>query len=140
LNPAAGVIFDPAGNLYGTTMGGGQGGNGTVYQLTPSGSGWTEKAIYTFQDGTDGRYPWASLVIDPAGNLYGTSTAAVYEVSPSGGGWTFSVLYSLNPSTGPNGALSIDASGNLYGGDCGGGGCGSGRGGGRGVFGGALGL
>ena len=72
LNPAAGVIFDPAGNFYGTTASGGQGGNGTVYELTPSGSGWTEKAIYTFQDGADGSDPQASLVVDAAGNLYGT--------------------------------------------------------------------
>jgi uncharacterized repeat protein (TIGR03803 family) len=122
LYPAAGVIFDPAGNLYGTTAGGGQGGNGTVYQLTPSGSGWTEKAIYIFQGGTDGSYPHASLVLDPAGKLYGTNLEAVYELSPSGGGWTFSVLYNLSsPSDLFNGALSIDASGNLYGGNGGGG-------------------
>ncbi len=123
LNPASGLIFDPAGNLYGTTASGGQGGNGTVYQLTPSGSGWTEKAIYVFQGGTDGSYPHASLVQDPAGNLYGTNLEAVYELSPSGGGWTFSVLYNLNPASGGvfNGALSIDASGNLYGGNGGGG-------------------
>jgi uncharacterized repeat protein (TIGR03803 family) len=113
-NPEAGLIFDPAGNLYGTASGGGSNGNGTVYQLTPSGSGWTEKTIYSFTGGSDGGTPQASPVLDPAGNLYGTSTAAVYELSPSGGGWTFSVLYNL---TGPTGALFLDASGNLYGGD-----------------------
>jgi uncharacterized repeat protein (TIGR03803 family) len=122
LNPAAGVIFDPAGNLYGTTSSGGQGGNGTVYQLTPSGSGWTEKAIYIFQNGTDGSHPEASLVIDPAGNLYGTNSAAVYELSPSNGGWTFSVLYTLNGMGGfPGGPVFLDTAGNLYGGNLGGG-------------------
>ena len=122
LNPAAGVIFDPAGNLYGTTSSGGQGGNGTVYQLTPSGSGWTEKAIYVFQNGTDGSHPQASLVSDAAGNLYGTNAAAVYELSPSNGGWAFSVLYSLNGMGGfPTGPLFIDTAGNLYGANLGGG-------------------
>ena len=122
LNPAAGVVSDQAGNLYGTTASGGQGGNGTVYELTPSGSGWTEKAIYVFQGGADGGHPEASLVLDPAGNLYGTSSAAVYELSPSNGGWAFAVLYNLNGLGGfPGGPLSIDAAGNLYGGNLGGG-------------------
>jgi len=121
LNPAAGLIFDSAGNLYGTTTGGGQGGNGTVYQLTPSGLGWTEKTIYLFQGGTDGSNPQASLVLDRSGNLYGTSSATVYELSPSNGGWAFSVIYNLTSGIFFNSALSMDASGNLYGANGGGG-------------------
>ena len=119
-NPDAGLVFDPAGNLYGVTTAGGQTGNGTVYQLTPSGSGWTASVLYAFQGGTDGSAPSASLVRDQAGNLYGTSSAAVYELSPANGGWAFSVLYTLT-STFPTGGVFLDAGGDLYGGNSSGG-------------------
>ena len=93
--------------------------------MTPSGSGWIEKVIYSFQGNTDGRFPYSGLIIDQSGNLYGTTTDAgsgyggtVFELSPSGGGWTYSVLYSLTgslgDSCGPAWALVMDAAGNLY--------------------------
>ncbi|MGA2904820.1 MAG: choice-of-anchor tandem repeat GloVer-containing protein, partial [Candidatus Korobacteraceae bacterium] len=70
--PYAGLIFDAAGNLYGTTSYGGTGG-GTVFELTPAaGGGWTETVLLNF-NGTDGAYPYAGLIFDAAGNLYGTT-------------------------------------------------------------------
>ncbi len=119
------MIFDNGGNLYGTTALGGSNSYGTVFQLTPSGSGWTEKVIYNFTDGNDGGYPYAGLILNQSGNLYGATTdggtgggGTVFELSPSGGGWTYSVLYSitgpLGDQCGPAWALIMDAGGSLY--------------------------
>jgi uncharacterized repeat protein (TIGR03803 family) len=114
-NPISGVIFDNSGNLYGTTIAGGV-GYGTVYQLTPTESGWVESTIYTFQGGSDGGGPWGSLILDQSGNLYGTTytLGRVFELKPSGNGWTYTVLYTFG-GNGPNGNLTLDAAGNLYG-------------------------
>jgi uncharacterized repeat protein (TIGR03803 family) len=129
-NPVSGVIFDSAGNLYGTTMRGGSGGQfycpgnegcGTVFELTPSGLGWTEKILYNFgvYGRWDGRSPVAGLIFDGSGNLYGATYASgsggggtVFELSPSGG---LEVLYSFTGYGGPADRLVMDASGNLYG-------------------------
>src|SRR5690349_24501493 len=73
--PVAGLIFDGAGNLYGTTMGNGN-RVGTVFELSPvTGGGWSETTIYTFgaNGSGDGNFPMGSLVFDAAGNLYGTT-------------------------------------------------------------------
>jgi uncharacterized repeat protein (TIGR03803 family) len=88
--PSAALIFD-AGNLYGTTGDGGLYGFGTVFKLTPQADGsWTEKVLHSFQfDGKDGVFPLANLVLDPAGNLYGTTNGGgaqgqgtVFEITP----------------------------------------------------------
>jgi uncharacterized repeat protein (TIGR03803 family) len=78
--PQAGLIFDKAGNLYGTTSEGGDaacnGGCGTTFELSPeSGGAWTESLLYSFQgeDSSDGAYPRFGLILDQAGNLYGTT-------------------------------------------------------------------
>lgn len=72
-NPNA-VIFDSAGNLYGTTVGGGVYNPGTIFKMTPQPSGqWTETDLYSFTGGNDGAYPSAGLVMDSAGKLYGTT-------------------------------------------------------------------
>src|SRR5271167_2431039 len=72
--PYASLIFDAAGNLYGTTSFGGAYGYGTVFELTPTaGGGWTETVLHSFGNGTDGAYPDASLIFDAVGNLYGTT-------------------------------------------------------------------
>ena len=122
-NPLSGVIFDNAGNLYGTTAAGGSSGNGAVYELSPSGSGWTEGVIYSFTGGSDGSYPAAGLIFDQAGNLYGATNVGgtggggtVFELSPSAGGWTYSLLHSLTGARacGPWSALVLHG-GNLYG-------------------------
>jgi uncharacterized repeat protein (TIGR03803 family) len=121
--PYSGVIFDSAGNLYGTTTAGGASGNGTVYELSPSGSGWTEQVLYSFQGGSDGSYPAAGLIFDQSGNLYGATASGgtgsggtVFELSPSGSNWTHTVLYNFTGSTqcGPWGTLTLQA-GSLYG-------------------------
>lgn len=128
--PVGNLIFDSAGNLYGTTTAGGSDngeGHGLVYELSPAvGGGWTQTILYTFTGGSDGSEPLAGLVFDPAGNLYGTTAwggfygyGVVFELSPaSGGGWTEHVLYTFSNSTNganPTGALVFDTTGNLYG-------------------------
>jgi len=120
--PNGGVIFDTAGNLYGTTCCGSSHNAGTVFKLTSSGSGWTENILYTFQGLTDGKEPVTGLMFDTSGNLYGSTIfggtglgGTVFELTPSGGSWTFSVLYSMRGIAGPYGTLSMDAAGNLYG-------------------------
>ena len=126
--PASGVIFDDHGNLYGTTEVGGDlacdppYGCGTVYQLTPSPSGWTERVLYSFSSEPNLVFPLSGLVFDSVGNLYGTTTGggdgggAVFELSPSGNNWTFTTLYTFPLNTGgPYASLTMDAAGNLYG-------------------------
>ncbi len=103
-NPVAGLIADSSGNFYGTTDFGGQYGYGTVYELSPSGGGWTETVLHSFQaNGHDGTHPFSTLTFDNAGNLYGTtysggvhSYGTVFELSPSGGTWTESILHNFN--------------------------------------------
>lgn len=125
--PNGGVIFDKAGNLYGTTSDGGTYDNGTVYQLTPSGSGWVKKILYSFHGGSDGANPIGGLILDQSGNLYGTTGyggsgfgGVVFEMTPSNGSWTYTTLYGFTRSgsgtpPGPQGSLFMDAAGNLYG-------------------------
>ena len=132
--PSAGVIFDPAGNLYSTTFLGGPNGDGTVFELSPSGGSWTEDILYSFGQNGSGIYPYASLVRDKSGNLYGIFYGGVFELTPSGGGWTYSTIYEAQPGlhgVAPN-SLIIDEAGNLLGtaeggssSNCHGGGCGA---------------
>jgi uncharacterized repeat protein (TIGR03803 family) len=113
-----GLIFDKAGNLYGTTFSSGGSGCitqhpdcGTVFRLSPtSKGGWEETILYSFTGGADGAYPEGNLVLDSAGNLYGTASGGgsfkgnlcstygcgvVYELSPGASGWTETVLYTF---------------------------------------------
>ncbi len=122
-SPEAGVILDSAGNLYGTCTGGGV-GYGTVYQLTPSGSAWTENTLYAFTGSNDGSAPEGGVIFDQTGNLAGTAAyggsgngGTAFELSPSSGGWNYSLMYSLNGNNtvGPIASLAIDTAGNLYG-------------------------
>jgi uncharacterized repeat protein (TIGR03803 family) len=132
-DPYSRLTFDAVGNIYGTTTYGGASGYGTVYELSPNGSGdWTEQVIYSFcsvgAKCSDGATPFLSYVtLDSAGNLYGTTTAGgangygvVFELSPAmiGGGWSESVLYSFSGTTDgayPSNGLIVDANGNFYG-------------------------
>jgi uncharacterized repeat protein (TIGR03803 family) len=128
-----GLVFDTHGNLFGTTEFGGTGGCttgiggcGTIFELTPAGDGsWTETTLYNFQ-GSDGFEAHAGLIIDAAGNLYGTtanggaySQGVVFELSPSAGEtWTETTLYNFTGGADggvPYGSLLLGASGNLYG-------------------------
>ena len=71
--PAAGVTFDAAGNLYGTTVVAGAYNSGVVFELTPNSSGWTESVLHAFENHPGG-HPQAGVVFDAAGNLYGTTS------------------------------------------------------------------
>jgi len=144
-NPQFGVVRDPAGNLYGTTEYGGDGdcslpnatGCGTVFRLSPAaepGGAWTETVLYSFQGGLDGGAP-GGLLIDQAGNLYGTTYSGgpntcdvlyncgtVFKLSPpssgAGAAWTKTVLYNFQGGEdgfGPGASLVADGQGNLYG-------------------------
>jgi len=122
--PTSGVVIDRFGVVYGTALGNGVENYGTIYELTPSGSGYTQSILYTFHNGSDGGGPYGGLVMDADGNLYGTTSTGgsggggtVFELSPSGGGWTFSVISSLaGPiNGGSQGSLTFDSAGNLYG-------------------------
>jgi uncharacterized repeat protein (TIGR03803 family) len=135
--PHAGLLFDSEGNLYGTTNFGGttsttcSKGCGTVFKLTPgSGPGdWSESVLYPFKGGSDGQQPYARLILDTEGNLYGTtlqgghtSTACaagcgtVFELAASSG--TETVLYAFQGGTdgaSPYAGVTFDSTGNLYG-------------------------
>ena len=139
--PAAGLIMDSKGNLYGTTSGGGTNttaddnyGGGTVFELEPpaqTGDSWTENVLWNFGSGKDGYNPVAGLILDSKGNLYGTTFSGgttgggiAFKLEPpaeAGGGWTEKVLYNFCAHTGcpdgenPAAGLVEDSSGNLYG-------------------------
>jgi uncharacterized repeat protein (TIGR03803 family) len=124
--PISGVTLDAKGRLYGTTSGGGTYGYGTVFQLLESKSGWTEKVLHNFRMEQDGGTPYAGLVFDASGNLYGAATdgggpdynegGTVFELTPSGGSWKLKVLDTL-AGWGISGTyrnLLLDASGNIF--------------------------
>jgi len=131
--PVSNLTSDGAGNFYGTTVFGGipseQGGYGTVYELSPNGSGgWTETALYDFcsvPNCTDGGNPFGPVIFDSKGNLYGTTYGAgaygygvVFELSPVGTSWSETVLHSFAGGADggfPECGLIFDPAGNLYG-------------------------
>jgi uncharacterized repeat protein (TIGR03803 family) len=134
-NPFAGLIWDAAGNLYGTTAAGGrkacQDGCGTVFKLTPiAGGGWQESILYAFKGGSDGSGLGGGLVFDTTGNLYGTTSnypGTAFRLTPTAHGpWKKTLLHAFKPGTdgnNPVGSLIIDGSGKLYGATVTGGAC-----------------
>jgi uncharacterized repeat protein (TIGR03803 family) len=134
VNPEAGLIFDAAGNLYGTTNEGGDHFSGTAFELTPKSGGWAETILYAFDSG--GEPSIAGLIFDAAGNLYGTtsgggtySSGEVFELTPKSGGWAETILHpfgNLTDGSNPRAGLILDAAGNLYGTTDGGGAAGGG--------------
>ena len=131
-SPNAGVVLDNAGNLYGTTVSGGENRSGVVYRLSPSSPGWIENTIFAFGNSDLGAEPYAGVIFDSAGNLYGATTSevnnfsgAVFELTPSNGNWIPSTVYKfsgdMNPycGNGPYASLFMDTAGNLYGTNCG---------------------
>jgi uncharacterized repeat protein (TIGR03803 family) len=112
-----GMALDNAGNLYGTTYYGGTYGVGVVFELTPSGSGWTEQVLHEFgTPGEEGNNCDAGLIFDQSGNLFGATPVNVFEMTPSNGNWTYTSLYTFRTGlVGPYSDLIMDAAGNLYG-------------------------
>jgi uncharacterized repeat protein (TIGR03803 family) len=118
--PFGGLVSDKSGNFYGTTLGGGILGAGTVFKVTKTG---TEAVLYNFMGGTDGGSPFGTLVRDAVGNLYGTTEygglsgfGTIFELSNTG---AETVLHSFAgfPTDGQNplAGLKRDNEGNLYG-------------------------
>jgi uncharacterized repeat protein (TIGR03803 family) len=127
--PDTDLVLDNAGNIYGTTVLGGDFGSGTVFMLSKSGSTWTHTVLYSFTSGPDGGQPYKGVALDRNGNLYGSAVTGgtgsceggcgvVYKLTNNGGVWTETVLHSFtggNDGSGPGNGLTIDRAGNLYG-------------------------
>jgi uncharacterized repeat protein (TIGR03803 family) len=125
--PYSRLISDASGNLYGTTSAGGIYERGTVFELKRIKNGWKPLLLYSFGlDDTDGFYPYAGLVLDTKGNLYGTTVAGgandlgtVFQLKPVGDEqWTEMIIYSFaggSDGNGPYGDLVFDNKGDLYG-------------------------
>ena len=128
-HPWSGLTADHNGNFFGTTSTGGAGGFGTVFELSPNGSGgWNLRTLHSFSGQPDGGTPYSGLTFDASGNLFGATSAygagnggTIYELTPAGGGnWNFQTVFTF---TGPNGGLqpgplaylTFDALGILYG-------------------------
>jgi len=119
--PLNGVVFDVAGNFYGTTSLNGAYGNGAVFEVKRSGKKWIESVIYSFKDAN----PVAGVTLDAHGNLYGTTSfggpvgdGVVFKLSRSGSGWKETVLYNFkgaNDGQHPVGGLVLDQAGKIYG-------------------------
>lgn len=134
LYPDGTLLLDSAGNLYGTTAGGGAncglGGCGTVFELSPNGGGgWNEMILHSFTN-SDGAMPYAGLIADSDGNLYGTTFAGghdncktlgfdgcgvVFKLDASGNETVLYAFTGLTDGAAPAGSLIRDAAGNLYG-------------------------
>lgn len=121
--PEGNIVFDMAGNLYGTTFYGGTNGKGIVWELLPNEKGgWSVKTLHTFGSGADGGNPYAGVILDAAGNAYGTTwvggannSGIVFKLSPKSlAPWKEQILYNFS-GAGSVGSLIFDAKGNLYG-------------------------
>jgi uncharacterized repeat protein (TIGR03803 family) len=126
-NPYAGVVFDAAGNLYGTTFYGGAASAGTAFKLSPNSDGtWSETLLHTFTGQNDGGSPYGGLTLDQSGNVYGTTASG----GPGGygtifrmrqmptGQWQETVVYGFNGGVDgawPGAGVVLDGAGNLYG-------------------------
>jgi uncharacterized repeat protein (TIGR03803 family) len=126
LGTYAGVVLDQSGNLYGGTVNGTPNGDAVVFEMGPSSGGWTYNIIYTFVQSYGGG-PAANLVMDAAGNLYGTTRGLgetgnpwgnVFKLTPSNGEWIYTDLHDFTGGSDggvPYSSLVLDSNGNLYG-------------------------
>lgn len=115
--PTSNLVMDRMGNLYGICPGGGMWGYGSVYELSPSANGWTFNVLYSFLAPGG---PMGALILDAAGNLYGTTAygnGSVFMLTPGQAGWTYTELHTFSGSDGgwPAGSLVMDSHGNLFG-------------------------
>jgi uncharacterized repeat protein (TIGR03803 family) len=102
-HPSGRVVFDAAGNIYGTTLNGGAGGDGTVFELSRAGAGYTETILYNFNGAsTNGNAPADNLLIGADGTLTGgvgtggaSGYGAIYTLTPGAGGYVFNLAYSF---------------------------------------------
>jgi uncharacterized repeat protein (TIGR03803 family) len=121
------LAVDAAGNLYGTANGG-TGGHGVIFRMTRGANGvWKETVLHSIYQAVNGDGPSSGVVMDSAGNLYGTTIGGgnascdcgvVYKLSPNTNGtWTYTVLHHFTGSDGaePDANLTLDANGNIYG-------------------------
>ena len=120
---------DSAGNIYGTTVLGGDFGGGTVFRLSPTANGWVHTVLYSFTGGADGGEPYKGVTVDSEGNLYGTAVTGgsgsceggcgvAYKLTNNGGTWTQTVIHAFtggDDGSGPGARLTVDESGNVYG-------------------------
>jgi uncharacterized repeat protein (TIGR03803 family) len=122
--PYAGLVQDASGNFYGATMGGGSGGGGTIFELSPVGNSWNYQVLYSFS-GQNNCGPWAALTLDNSGNLYGTtfcnganSLGNVFKLAKMGDAWVYSSLHDFtgqDDGAQPVSNVIIGADGTLYG-------------------------
>jgi uncharacterized repeat protein (TIGR03803 family) len=127
LYPTGPLTLDSSGNIYGTTPYGGSQGAGTVYELSPSGGGtFKEKILHNFKGSSDGGFPLGGVILDPAGDLFGTTdlqsggNGTVFRLALSGTTWVNHVIHTFSASSDGSvpseyGSLTMDASGNIYG-------------------------
>lgn len=125
--PYGGLVRDASGSFYGTTYYGGTQGFGTVYTLVEVNGEWQERVLHSFRDGSDGSFSISHLVLDPAGNLYGTTSeggaagcgcGTIFKLVHINGAWRERIVHRFQGSPDgsfPYNGLVIDSAGNLYG-------------------------
>src|SRR4030095_2116101 len=120
---------DSAGNIYGTTVLGGNDGSATFFHLTPPPKEWVQNVLYSFTGGADGGEPYKGVSIDRQGNLYGTAVTGgsgsceggcgvVYKLTHSGGMWTQTIIHAFSggdDGSGPGARVTVDRNGDIYG-------------------------
>ena len=121
--PIGGLAADAKGRMYGVTSSDGSGHNGVIFEVAKKSGAWVETPLYAFTGGADGGVPQAGLMVDSAGNLYGTTYqggsgyGVVFKLSPGKkNSWNYSVLWTFtggNDGGMPSGRLTMDANGNM---------------------------
>src|ERR1051326_1159054 len=132
-NPSAGLVFDSAGNLYGSASGINSNSAGVVFELSPEFEGWIETVLYSFTGGSDGQHPESDLVFDIAGNLYGSTFSGgmqdqrcpyeigcgvIFKLTPNPNGWGQIVIHAFTGGSDgayPSGKLTFDGENSIYG-------------------------
>ena len=123
------LIIDSMGNLYGTSVQGGDFASGTVWELSPSSNGWIHSVLYSFRGGADGGEPYKGATLDAKGNLYGTAVTGgggsceggcgvLWRLTRSASGWTQSVIHTFTggeDGSGPGSGLTLGENGTLFG-------------------------